>query len=330
MNQFLQTKPARAGRKWLALCAVFTVLLAAATAGDARQGAAGQGPRPQEAHETPLVVNSDLVTLTITVTDGEGRHVEGLDKSAFTVTDDKVPQEISFFADEDEPASVGVLFDVSGSMSGDKIERAKEALAGLIRTSHPMDEFFLLDFDSQARLILNRTRDGDAVLAKSTYVRPRGQTALFDAVYLGVEKVLRGAYRKRAVIIISDGEDNSSRHSVGELRRQLQESGVTVYAVGVSENWLPKRGVGEETLRRLAAATGGKAFFPHGASEVEEAFERIALELRHQYSIGYRPSSFKADGSWHRVRVRVTPPAGVKRLHVRAKEGYYAVPTPGR
>lgn len=269
----------------------------------ARQGDAGAGTQTQEADERPLVVNADLVTVTVTVTDGEGRHVAGLGKSAFAVTDDKVPQEVSFFADEDEPASVGVLLDVSGSMSGDKIERAKEALAGLVRTSHPMDEFFLIDFDSQARLILNRTRDGDAVLAKFTYARPHGETALYDAVYLGVEKVMRGAHRKRAVIVISDGEDNSSRHSFGELRRQLQESGVALYAVGVSENWLPKQGVGEETLRRLASVTGGEAFFPDGAAGVSEAFERIALILRHQYAIGYRPSNFAADGRWHRLRV---------------------------
>jgi Ca-activated chloride channel homolog len=166
------------------------------------------------------------------------------------------------------------------------------------------------------------------VLAKFTYARPRGQTALYDAVYLGVEKVTRGAHRKRAVIVISDGEDNSSRHSFGELRRQLQEAGVAVYAVGVSDNWLPKQGVDRETLKRLAEATGGRAFFPDGAAGVSEAFERIALELRHQYSIGYRPSNFAADGRWRRVRVWVTPPPGVRRLHVRAKEGYFADPRP--
>ena len=308
--------------------AVVAPVPAATQVGDARQGAASV--QQQEADERPLVVNSDLVTLTVTVTDAEGRHVAGLDKSAFVVTDDKVPQEISFFADEDAPASVGVLFDVSGSMSGDKVERAKEALAGLIRTSHPMDEFFLIDFDSRAELLLNRTRDGDAVLAKLTYARPHGETALFDAVYLGVEKVMRGAHRKRAVVVISDGEDNSSRHTLGELRRQLQESGVTVYAVGIAMNWLPRRRAGEETLKKLAETTGGKAFFPGGASELDEAFERIALELRHQYAVGYRPSNFAADGRWHRVKVRVAPPPGVNHFHVRAKEGYYAGPSQRR
>ena len=304
-------------------------LLALAPAAGARQRAAGEQGRPQEGEdERPLVVNSDLVTITVAVTDGDGRHVTGLGKGAFAVTDDKVTQEVVFFAADDAPASVGVLFDVSGSMSGDKIERAREALAGLIRTSHPMDEFSLIGFAADAQLLLDRTRDGDAVSAKMTYARPRGQTALYDAVYLGVERVMRGAHRKRAVIIISDGEDNGSRHSPGELRRQLQEAGVVVYAVGVSDNWLPKQGVGRETLKRLAGTTGGRAFFPDGAAGVSEAFEQIALELRHRYSIGYRPSDFAPDGRWRRVRVKVTPPPGVKRLHVRTKEGYFAVPRP--
>lgn len=311
-----------------AMILALALLAAGAAVGPAaaRQGATGT--QTQEADERPLVVNADLVTVTVTVTDGEGRHVAGLGKTAFAVTDDKVPQEITFFADEDEPASVGVLFDVSGSMSGDKIERAREALAGLVRTSHPADEFFLIDFASDARLLLNRTRDADAVSAKFTYARPRGQTALYDAVYLGVEKVMRGAHRKRAVVVISDGEDNNSRHSLGELRRQLQESGVAVYAVGISMNWLPRQGAGEETLKRLAAATGGEAFFPKSSSELDDAFERIALVLRHQYAVGYRPSNFAPDGRWRRVRVKVTPPPGVKRLHVRAKEGYFADPMP--
>ncbi|HWW77855.1 MAG TPA: VWA domain-containing protein [Pyrinomonadaceae bacterium] len=311
-----------------ALILTLALMAAVAAVGPAaaRQGAAGTGAQTQEADERPLVVNADLVTVTVTVTDGEGHHVAGLGKGAFAVTDDKVPQEITFFADEDEPASVGVLFDVSGSMSGDKIERAREALAGLVRSSHPADEFFLIDFASEAKLLLDRSRDADAVLAKFTYARPRGQTALYDAVYLGVEKVMRGAHRKRALVVISDGEDNSSRHSLGELRRQLQESGVAVYAVGISMNWPPRQGAGEETLKRLAAATGGEAFFPKGSSELDVAFERIALGLRHRYAVGYRPSNFAPDGRWHRVRVRVTPPPGVKRLHVRAKEGYFADP----
>jgi len=280
--------------------------------------------------DEPVIVNTDLVTLSVSVTNADGQAVPGLDKSAFTIFDNKSPQKISFFSDEDAPASIAVVFDTSGSMSGSKIARAKEALADFIQTGHDRDEYFLIDFASQARLLLDRTRDGDALLRKLTYVEPQGNTALYDAVYLGIEKVMRGAYPKRAILLISDGEDNDSRYSFKELRRSLQESDVTIYAIGVAENFLPRKGEvnGRETLEELASVSGGKAFFPSGASEMIETFERIALELRHLYSIGYRPSSLTQNAEWHHLTVKVAPPVGFPRLVVRSREGYYAFMNP--
>lgn len=145
-----------------------------------------------------VIVNTDLITLTVTVTDTYGRYVSGLSKNAFTVLDEKQPQEITYFSDDDAPVSVGVIFDVSGSMSGDKIKRARDALSKFIQTSHDSDEYFLIAFNSRAQLLLDRNRDGNAVLDKLTFVETRGQTALYDAVYLGVEKVQRGTRSARA------------------------------------------------------------------------------------------------------------------------------------
>src|SRR6185295_8335760 len=158
----------------------------------------------------PVITQTDLITLTVTVTDTYGRYVSGLGKGAFTVLDEKKPQEITFFSDDDAPVSVGVIFDLSGSMSGDKIKRAREALAKFVQTSHISDEYFLIGFNSSAQLLLDKTRDGNAVLDKLAFVETRGQTALYDAVYLGVEKVQRGAHPKRALLVISDGQDNNS------------------------------------------------------------------------------------------------------------------------
>ena len=275
-------------------------------------------------------VSSDLVSFTVSVTDPSGRAMPGLDKSAFTVFDDKKPQRISFFADDDVPASVAVVFDTSGSMSGSKIDQAKDALARFIETSHPRDEFFLIDFNSSARLLLDRTRDGEALLNKLKYVHPHGNTALYDAVYLGVQKVMQGAYQKRVVILISDGEDNDSRYSFKELRRRLRESDAIVYAIGTITNFLPRKGAldGREILDELTSASGGIAFFPRSASAMSEAFERIALELRHLYSIGYRPDDFAADGRWHHLKVKVASPPGLPRLVVRNRKGYYAAVSP--
>lgn len=277
--------------------------------------------------DEPVMITTDLVSVKVSVTDSYGRAVTGLDRSVFRIFDDKVPQTISFFSDDDAPATIAVVFDTSGSMNGGKIARAKEALAHFIQTSHDRDEYFLIDFDSQARLLLDRTRDGDVLSKKLTYVQPHGNTALYDAVYLGIEKVMRGAHRKRAILLISDGEDNHSRYNFNELRLRLRESDATIYAVGVVENYLPRKGGlnGRATLEELASLSGGKAFFPGSASDMFEAFEQIGLELRNLYSIGYRPSHFVTNGNWHRLKIKVEPQPGCPRLFLRSREGYYAL-----
>jgi Ca-activated chloride channel homolog len=277
----------------------------------------------------PVITNTDLITLTVTVTDTYGRYVSGLSQKAFSVFDEKQQQEITFFSDDDAPVSVGVIFDVSGSMSGDKIKRARDALAKFIQTSHNSDEYFLIAFNSRAQLLLDKTRDGDSVLNKLTFVQTRNQTALYDACYLGVEKVQRGTHPKRALLLISDGQDNNSRYTFNEVRRLLKESDVVLYGVGILSGGDAGSALGMEgqgILDELAGVSGGKAFFPRSAAEMDDIFEQIALELRHQYSIGYKPANFSNDGKWHKIKVKVSPPRGLPRLFVRSKEGYYAIP----
>jgi len=281
----------------------------------------------KELDERTLVTNTDLITLTVTVTDTYGRYVSGLSKSAFAIYDNKQQQEITHFSDDDSPVSVGVIFDVSGSMSGDKVRRARDALAKFIQTSHDSDEYFLIAFNSRAQLLNDRTRDGDAILNRLTFVETKSQTALYDACYLGVEKVQRGAHPKRALLLISDGQDNDSRYTFNELRKLLKESDVTLYAIGILSGSDAGSSLGMEgqgILDELSGVSGGKAFFPRSAAEMDDIFEQIALELRHQYSIGYKPDTFINDGKWHRVKVKVTAPRGLPRLFTRYKEGYYA------
>ncbi|HEU4713903.1 MAG TPA: VWA domain-containing protein [Pyrinomonadaceae bacterium] len=276
----------------------------------------------------PVIVNTDLITLTVTVTDTYGRYVSGLSKSAFTVFEEKQSQEITYFSDDDAPVSVGIIFDVSGSMSGDKVKRARDALSKFIQTSHDSDEYFLVAFNTRAQLLLDKNRDGDAVLDKLTFVETRGQTALYDAVYLGVEKVQRGTRPKRALLVISDGQDNSSRFTFDNVRRLLKESDVTLYGIGILSGSDAGSSLGMEgqgILDELAGVSGGKAFFPRSGAEMDDIFEQIALELRHQYSIGYKPANFTGDGKWRKIKVKVTPPRGLPRLFVRSKEGYYSI-----
>jgi Ca-activated chloride channel family protein len=289
------------------------------------------GRRVRPGDDEQVTINTDLITLTVTVTDSYGRYVSGLDKSAFTVFDDKEPQNIAFFSDEDAPVSVGIIFDVSGSMSGDKIRHAREALSRFIDTSHDMDEYFLIGFNTRAQLLLDKTRNGNAVIDKLTFVEPKHNTALYDACYLGVEKITRGTHPKRALLLISDGQDNESRYTFSDLRRLLKETDVVLYSIGIvgahdANSTLGMQGQG--ILDELSSVSGGKAFFPSTDAEMNEIFERIALELRHQYSIGYKPANFVNDGQWHRIKVKVKPPRGLPQLFVRSKEGYFAVANP--
>jgi Ca-activated chloride channel family protein len=272
----------------------------------------------------------DLVVLSLTVTDPYGRYVSGLKKQAFTVYDEGKEQEITFFSDADAPVSVGIVFDISGSMSGEKIQRAKKALERFVNVSHPRDEYFLIAFNSRVQLLLDKTRDGQALANKLTLVKPRDNTALYDAVYLGIERVTRGTHQRKAILLISDGQDNASRYNFKEVRRLLKESDVTIYAIGIIDKQDARDPIGiqgQAFLDELASVTGGKSFYPQTNVELDEIFERIAVELRNQYLIGYTPKDFVPDGRWRKVKVKVKPPKGMPRLVVRTREGYYATPT---
>ncbi len=286
-----------------------------------------QQTKPQE--QAPVVKErTEVVTLTVTVTDPYNRLVTGLDKQNFVVFEDKIKQPIEFFADEDVPVSLGIIFDVSGSMKG-KVDRAREALKAFVQASHDSDDFFLVGFNQRANLLAEFT-DGDSLLNKLTFVDTRGQTALYDAAYLGIEKVRQGRHNKRALLLISDGQDNSSRYSYGELRKLLKEADVQIYCIGIVEIGGGSGGSldlqGQSILEEMSQVTGGKAFFPRSAAELEDATTRIALELRRQYSIGYIPTNVNRDSRWHKIKVEVKPPRGLPKLSVRAKDGYYAVP----
>jgi Ca-activated chloride channel family protein len=286
-------------------------------------------PIQGQENQSEIKIDQDLVTLTLTVTDYYGRYVSGLTEEAFTVYDDKKKQDIIFFSDTDAPVSIGILFDVSGSMTGDKIAKARNALSRFINTSHPRDEYFLIAFNKRAQLLMDRTRNGEAVLNKLTLVEPKHNTALYDACYLGVERVTRGTHQKKALLIISDGQDNASRYNFKEVRRLMKESDVVIYSVGIlgTQDTSSMDGIlGQSYLDELANVTGGKSFYPNTAVEMDEIFERIALELRHQYSIGYVPSNFEPNGEWHKVKVKVKPPRGLPRLTIRHRSGYYATP----
>lgn len=294
-------------------------------------GVRGQQQKPNQIldqEQNIIRQRTAVVTVNVSVTDKQFRQIGGLGKDHFEIYEDKVRQQIEFFSDEDKPVSIGIIFDLSGSMK-DKIARAREALKAFVDTSHIDDDFFLVGFNERAMLLAGLS-DGKTVLRKLELAEPRGQTALYDAAYLGVEKVKEGRHEKRALLVISDGQDNASKYNYGELRKLLKEADVQVYCIGIGEQGPTAGSIldmqGQMILEEIAKSTGGIAFQPNSFDELQDSVTRIALALRHQYSIGYVPLNEQRDGKWRKIKVRVNAPKGLPSLIVRAKEGYYATP----
>ncbi len=271
-----------------------------------------------------IVLGVGVVNVIISVTDPYGRFVTGLGKDHFDIFDDKVKQQIAHFTDEDSPVSLGIVYDVSGSMK-ERIMRSIKALRRFIETSHDDDDFFLIGFNDRAKLIQDFTTSGDQVVGHLMFVNPKGSTALYDASYLAVEKVQQGRHTKKALLIISDGQDNNSRYTYKELRNRVKEADVQIYAIGITDPASDTlAGFGRGVLEEITRMTGGRAFFPNAYNEPElvEICTRIALELRHQYSVGFYPTDMTSEAKWHKVQVKVNPPKGLGRLSLTYKDGY--------
>jgi Ca-activated chloride channel family protein len=267
---------------------------------------------------------ANIVNVTISVTDPYGRFVTGLGKDHFEVFDDKVKQQIAHFTDDDAPVSMGIVYDVSGSMK-ERVGRSIKALRRFIETSHNDDDFFLIGFNDRAKLVQDFTTSGDSILGHLLFAAPHGSTALYDAAYIAVEKVQQGRQSKKALLIISDGQDNNSRYTYKELRNRVKEADVQIYAIGITD---PANdtlaGFGRSVLEEITRMTGGRAFFPNAYNEPElvEICTRIALELRHQYSVGFYPTDIQSEAKWHKVQVKVNPPRGLGRLSLSYRDGY--------
>src|SRR5215813_7984763 len=282
-------------------------------------------PSGSQASST-LSVDVDLVLLSTTVTDSRNRHVSGLGKENFQVWEDKIEQEIQYFSSEDLPLSVGMIFDVSGSM-GDKLTAARLAASTFIRMGQREDEYFLVEFSDSPHIIENFTTDITKLQSHLLLTRAKGATSLYDALYLGLEQVSRGANTRKALLLITDGEDNHSRYSFSDVKEFAKEHDVQIYAIGIVDEGNPinnGNGRGQALLEDLASLTGGRAFFPHSVLELESICAQIGVDLKNQYVLGYRPLNLSNDGKWRKVKVKVKGSNGMPSLSVRAKAGYYA------
>jgi Ca-activated chloride channel family protein len=281
---------------------------------DDRPIARSQKPAGQSTDK--LKLEAKLVNVTVTVSDPYGRFVTGLTKDNFEVFDDGVKQDIAHFTDDDAPISMGIIFDVSGSMGG-LTTRSIAALQRFFETSHEDDEFFIVAFNSRAQLVQDYTTSISEILNRVVFVKAKGSTSLYDAVYLGIEKARQGRQAKRALLVISDGEENSSRYTSAELAKLLKESDVPIYAVGISETY-----AGAGTLRQLADFSGGHAFFPMDELQMVDIYTRISVMLRHQYVVGFYPTDSSSSARSHKVRLKLLAPKGLGRLSLFYKNTY--------
>ena len=276
-------------------------------------------------HTKPMKVDVDLVLVPVTITDPLNRLVTGLERENFQVYEDKRPQVIRHFSSEDAPISLGVIFDMSGSMSI-KIEMAREAVVEFFKTANPQDEFFMIAFNDKPELISDFTRSVEDIQGRLIYTVPRGRTALLDAIYLGMNKMRDAQNRKKALLVISDGGDNHSRYTDGEIKSMVKEADVQIYAIGIFELTppTPEEVRGPHLLSEITDITGGRTFVIDNPNELADVATKIGIELRNQYVLGYRPKNPVRNGRWHKIKVKLLPPKGLPPLTVYAKSGYYA------
>lgn len=283
---------------------------------------------PATKRETSIRVETQLVLINVTVTDPMNRFVTGLEKEHFKLFEEKVEQTISQFSSEDAPLSVGLVFDASGSM-GSKLSKSRQAAAQLFKTANPEDEFFLVQFNNRPELSVGFTSNTEEIQNRLTFTQAKGRTALLDGVYMAMNHMKKARNPRKAIIILSDGGDNSSRYTESEVKNLVREADVQVYAIGIFEPIAGRGRSAEEMsgpglLSELAESTGGRHFPVENLNELPDVAAKIGIELRNQYVLGYSPANTTKDGKYRRVQVKLKQPRGLPPLKAFFRTGYYA------
>lgn len=311
-----------------------------------QSGQTQQQKPPQDKNkrdDDTIRIDTDLVTLTTTVVNERGRYVADLRQRDFAIYEDGVKQEVAYFNTGDKvPISLGVLFDTSGSMV-DKIEGVRDAVEHFVKSVAPGDEIFLIRFSNDAELVQDFTDNRSRILRAIDRLNPRGSTALYDAILMGLQRVAEGKHNRRALMLVTDGNDTSSSVSLETTLNLARKSEVIIYALGIGHGERGSFGHGGHdrggiifgrqikdevdmnVLRQFAETTGGEAFHLENAHAgkrdlVDEAAAQVAAELKQQYLLGYYPSNTRKDGAFRQIKVELAD----KSLRVRTKRGYYA------
>jgi len=314
--------------KLLIFCAIGTCLGSLVWGQANLEVRAKPGEKAESRPQSNIRVDSTLVLIPVTVTDPLNRFVTGLEKENFKLTEDKLLQDITQFSSEDAPLSVGVVFDCSGSM-GHKLDKSRQAVAQFFKLSNPDDEFFLVQFNDSASLIQPFTRNLEEIQNKLAFTQSKGRTALLDAVYMAMHEMKKAKNPRKALLLISDGGDNSSRYSEAEIKALVKEADVQVYAIGIYEsagarNRTPEETSGPALLTEIAEQTGGRQYQVDNLNELPDVAAKIGVELRNQYILGYSPKNLTRDGKYRKIQVKLVQPHGMPILRPFWKQGYYA------
>jgi len=289
----------------------------------------GTKPEPQQLiPRSSIRVETQLVLVPVTVTDPLNRFVTGLEKQHFRLFEDKVEQKITQFSAEDAPLSVGLVFDTSGSM-GPKLSKSRQAAAEFFKTANPADEFFLVEFNDSPQLVVPFTPSSEEVQSSLTFTQSKGRTALLDAIYLAMHEMKKARNPRKAILIISDGGDNSSRYTETEIRNAVREADVQIYAIGIyepiaSRGRTPEEMAGPGLLQQVSEQTGGRAYEIDNLADLPDVAAKIGVELRNQYLLGYTPKNQDRNGKYRHVQVKLAQPPGLPPLKAFYRLGYYA------
>jgi VWFA-related protein len=268
----------------------------------------------------------DLVVLHTTVLDDRQRFADGLKQDNFRIFEDKVEQKLSVFKREDVPVSMGLVIDNSGSMR-DKRPRVNEAALTLVQASNPQDEAFVVNFNDDFYLDLDKDFTSSIPELKEALERidSRGSTALYDAIIGSMDHLKKASKDKRVLLVVTDGEDNTSHNSLERTIREIQKTDTVIYTIGLlSQETKRSAKKAKKALEDIARASGGLAYFPENVEDVHTICEQVAHDIRNQYILAYYPTNNKRDGTFRAVTVEVIPPRGRGKLFARTRNGYYA------
>ena len=283
---------------------------------------------PESDRRSNIRIDTTVVLVPVSVTDPLNRFVTGLEKEHFKVFEDKVEQQITQFSSEDAPLAVGLVFDTSGSM-GAKLQKSRQAVAQFFKTANPEDEFFLVQFSDRPELVMPFTHSTEEIQNRLTFTQAKGRTALLDGIYLAMNQMRKAHNPRKAILVISDGGDNSSRYTETEIKNAVREADVQLYAIGIFEPMASRGRTAEEMngpslLNELAEQTGGHSFNIENLNELPDVAAKIGIELRNQYVIGYSPKNRERDGKYRRIKVTIVQPRGLPPLKAFFRLGYYA------